>query len=502
MIAAAILAAPLLLAAPNGAWASSPAGASTAARSDTGRAAGPPVRNNELLVRLRATGELQRIRVAPHHDALAVARQLRRHPELFSSVGANLIATASSAAPATASQTAPTTPTATTPEVTVPPSATVSPPSGLKGWIPNDQIGGIGWTSLQWNFVGRFGVDAPEAWQLLRRRSLSTSGGQGVRIAVIDSGVAYRDRNAYRRSPDIDPARLLDGYDFVGQDRFPDDESGHGTHVASTIAAATDNAAGLAGLAYRADLIPIRVLDDQDAGDVLTIARGIRYAIRRKADLINLSVDFPVETAAADIPEVIDALADARRAGILIISSSGNDGAGSVAYPARAPSTLAVGATTARGCRSTFSNGGRELALVAPGGGADHPSEPKGRCQPGQPGPPIAQVTLMRPAETTNLGVPLDYVGTSMAAAHVTGIAALVLGSKILGPRPSPDLLAAYLVRSTRDLGPSGRDVHYGAGLINARTAVSKTGSSARLRGAKRAVATAARKHQRSLPIR
>lgn len=489
------------LGAPAGAVADQPG---TSSAGSSSRSTALPVRNNELLVRFRATGELQRIRVAAGREPLALARQLRRHPELFSSVGANLIATAAGA-PATASQeagTTPTTPESTTPGVNVPPSATVTPPAGLKGWLPNDQVGGVGWTSLQWNFVGRWGVSAPEAWQLLRRRSLATAGGRGVRVAVVDSGIAYRDRDQYRRSPDIDPARILDGYDFIGQDRFPDDESGHGTHVASTIAAATDNAAGLTGLAYRADLIPIRVLDDQDAGDVLTIARGIRYAIRRHADLINLSVDFPVETTAADIPEVIDALNAARRAGILVVSSSGNDGTGSIAYPARAPSALAVGATTARGCRSTFSNGGRELALVAPGGGADHSSEPRGRCQPGQPGPPIAQVTLMRPAETTNLGVPLDYVGTSMAAAHVTGIAALVLGSRILGRHPSPELLAAYLVRSTRDLGPTGRDVHYGAGLINARTAVSRTGSSARLRGAKRAVATAARKHQRSLPIR
>jgi serine protease len=494
------------LATPACALASSPVGqaAVTSSPSSVHRSGSPatlPVRNNELLVRFRATGALQRIRVAPGRDPVAIARELRSHPELFSSVGANLIATAAGT-PATASQDPATTPSGTTPGVTVPPSATVAPPAGLKGWLPNDQVGGVGWTSLQWNFVGRWGVSAPEAWQILRRRSLANAGGRGVRVAVVDSGIAYRDRDQYRRSPDLDPARILDGYDFIGQDRFPDDESGHGTHVASTIAGATDNAAGLTGLAYRADLIPIRVLDDQDAGDVLTIARGIRYAIRRNADLINLSVDFPVETTAADIPEVIDALNAARRAGILVISSSGNDGTGSIAYPARAASALAVGATTARGCRSTFSNGGRELALVAPGGGADHTSEPRGRCQPGQPGPPIAQVTLMRPSETTNLGVPLDYVGTSMAAAHVTGIAALVLGSGVVGRHPSPELLAAYLVRSTRDLGPAGRDVHYGAGLINARTAVSRTGAASRLRGAKRAVATAARKHQRSLPIR
>lgn len=307
---------------------------------------------------------------------------------------------------------------------------------------------------------------------------------------------------AFRRSPDIDPRRIVAGYDFVDQDRFPDDESGHGTHVSSTIAAATDNATGLTGLAYRSEILPIRVLDDRDSGDVLAIARGIRYAIRRDADLINLSVDFPVTTTAADIPEVIDAVDDARRAGILVIASSGNDGTSRIAYPARAASVLAVGATTARGCRSAFSNAGEELALVGPGGGTDHPGEKKGRCAPGQPGPPIAQVTLMRPGATTDLGVPLDYFGTSMAAAHVTGVAALVLGSRIIGRHPSPELLAAYLVRATRDLGPSGRDRDYGAGLIDAREAVSRTGSGARVRGAKRAVATAARKHRRALPIR
>jgi serine protease len=461
------------------------------------------VRNRELLVRFRATSALQRITVAPGHDPVALARTLRRRTDLFTSVGANLIATASATTTpvGSADQVAATTQ-ATTPEVTVPASAAVTPPTGLTGWLPNDQVGGLGWTSLQWNFVGRWGVNAPRAWDTLRRRTPTTAGGAGVRVAVVDSGIAYRDREPFRRSPDIDAARLLPGYDFVDHDRFPDDESGHGTHVASTIAAATDNGTGLTGLAYRAELVPIRVLDDHDAGDVLAIARGIRYAIRRHVDLINLSVDFPVETTAADIPEVIDALTAARRAGILVVSSSGNDGTGAIAYPARAAVAFAVGATTARGCRSTFSNGGAELALVAPGGGTDHYGEQRGRCEPGQPGPPIAQITLMHPGETTNLGVPLDYVGTSMAAAHVTGVAALVLGSGILGRHPTPDLLAAYLVRSTRDLGPTGRDSHYGAGLLDAQQAVSRVGATARVRGARRAVATAARKRQQSLPIR
>ncbi len=470
----------------------------------------PAVRNHELLVRFRATGHLQRIRVGADQDPVALARALRRHRNLFRSVGANLLATAAQdpAATATPAPTSPTpaptttTPQPTTPTITVPASAAIAPPRGLSGWIPNDHVGDLPWTSLQWNFVGRWGVHAPEAWQTLRRRSLTTAGGSGVTVAVVDSGIAYRDRDQYRKSPDVDLARLLPGYDYVDQDRFPDDASGHGTHVAATIAAATDDDSGLTGLAYRAKILPIRVLDDQDSGDVLAIARGIRYAIRRHVDLINLSVDFPLSVTAEDVPEVIDAVNAARRAGILVIASSGNDGSGVIAYPARAPAVLAVGATTARGCRSTFSNAGPELALVAPGGGKDHYGERGGTCTPGQPGPPIAQITLMKPGQTTNLGIPLDFRGTSMAAAHVTGVAALVLGSRILGRHPSPDLLAAYLVRSTRDLGPAGRDDHYGAGLIDAEAAVSRTGAAARLRGARRAVATAARKHPDALPIR
>lgn len=469
------------------------------------------VRDRQLLVRPRG-GALQRITVKAGLDPVEIARRLRTRPDLFDSAGANLIARAAggatlapASAPASAAQA--TTPVATTPPGTTPvvppqPAAGAdTPAAGLKGFVPNDHIDDVPWTALQWNFVGPWGVRASQAWAELRDRGASAEGGRGVRVAVIDSGIAYRSRAGYVPSPDLPAGRILQGYDFVDEDRYPDDLSGHGTHVSSTIAGATNNDAGLTGLAYEAEILPIRVLDEDDEGDVVAIARGIRYAARRGVDIINLSVDFPVSATAADIPEVMDAIDLARKRGILVIASSGNDGTGEVALPARSSSVLAVGATTARGCRSTFSNSGAALDLVAPGGGTDHRSERDARCRPGEVGPPIAQVTLLRAGDPSVLGVPLDYVGTSMAAAHVTGIAALVRSSRVLGKDPSPDLLAAYLVRSTRDLGRRGRDDRYGAGLLDASSAVNRRTGKAAVRGAKRAAARASRAGT-ALPVR
>ncbi len=472
------------------------------------------VRNHELLVRPRG-GRLQRIALKNGVDPLEVAAKLRARPDLIASAGANLIATAAgtragaggdeqpaSVVGAAAQATTPSTTPGLAPVDPPVPSDDIPPaPPGLSGWIPNDHIGDVLWSSLQWNFVGEWGVGATEAWEELRTRKAGNVAGRGVKVAIVDSGIAYRTRGEYVQSPDLPTDRILKGYDFVDEDRYPDDLSGHGTHVASLIAGATDNDAGLAGLAYNASILPIRVLDESDEGDVVAIARGIRYAIRHHADLINLSVDFPVSATAADIPEVMAAIEYARRKGVLVVASTGNDGIGEVALPARSSSVLAVGATTVHGCRSTFSNAGAAIDLVAPGGGTDHRSETTGRCRPGEAGPPIAQVTLLRAGDPSRLGVPLDYVGTSMAAAHVTAIAALVRSSEVLGKDPSPDLLAAYLVRSTRDLGRSGHDERYGAGLIDARAAVNRRTAKAAVRGAKRAVANANRKTT-ALPVR
>lgn len=471
-----------------------PAPTSSAAATETVRP-GVEARPRELLVHPRG-GELQRVVLRQGVDPQSVADALNARPDLFVSASPNLVARAAGSRGRAAQE---------SPPVVTP---TISPemgtdPATIRGWIPDDAIDTLPWTSVQWNFVGRFGVNAPQAWQQLRARSLAKSGGKRVKIAVVDSGIAYRTTGPYRQSPDLPRTRILQGYDFVDEDRYPDDRSGHGTHVASTIAAATGNGAGLTGLAYDADIIPVRVLDESDEGDTLAIARGIKYAVRRGADIINLSADFPASVRASEIPEVMAAVEEAHRRNVLVVSSSGNDGTGQVSLPARSPAVLAVGATTAHGCRAVFSNAGSALDLVAPGGGADHASDPAPRCRPNEAGLPVAQVTLLRAGDPSTLGVPLDYVGTSMAAAHVTGIAALVRGSGLLGANPSADLLAAYLVRSTRDLGRAGRDDRFGAGLIDA--ALATNGAHARgsaARGARRAVAKAARVRGGGLPTR
>ena len=93
-------------------------------------------------------------------------------------------------------------------------------------------------------------------------------------MAVLDSGVAYENRGRYRRAPDFRRITFVKGYDFVGRDRHPNDVFGHGTHVAGTIAQATNNRLGTAGIAYRARIMPLRVLDWKGSGDSVAIARG------------------------------------------------------------------------------------------------------------------------------------------------------------------------------------------------------------------------------------
>ena len=348
------------------------------------------------------------------------------------------------------------------------------------GWIPNDVGNGSrpgGWQQLQWNFDGPFGVNAPEAWSNVAADG--AAGGRGVVVAVLDTGVAYANRGPFLRSPDFSPYEFVQGYDFVGRDPYPNDRNGHGTFVAGTIAEATNNHRGLTGLAFAARIMPVRVLDTEGEGEASTIAEGVRFAVNHGARVINLSLEFSPGITASDIPELIEALRYAHRRNVLVIAAAGNEGHAAIAYPARAPDVIAVGATTEHGCLAEYSNDGAGLTLVAPGGGPDAslPGDPN--CHPEQPhGRDIYQETFAG-SSVRRFGLPSGYEGTSMAAPHVAATAALVIASGVLGRKPTPAEITARLRATARKLGGGGDERLYGAGLVDAGAATAPGGPGA-----------------------
>ncbi len=346
--------------------------------------------------------------------------------------------------------------------------------------IPNDPGAGStpgDWQQLQWNFAGAFGVNAPEAWANVAADG--APGGRGVTVAVLDTGVAYASHGPFRRSPDFSRFGFVHGFDFIARNRHPVDHNGHGTFVAGTIAEATNNRYGLTGLAFDARIMPVRVLDAGGEGEASTIATGVRFAVRHGARIINLSLEFSPSVTASDIPELIEALRFARRRGVLVVAAAGNEAHSAIAYPARAPDVVAVGATTEHGCLADYSNDGSKLTLVAPGGGADAnlPGDPN--CHPEQPaGGDIFQVTFSG-SSPSRFGLPSGYEGTSMAAPHVSAIAALVIASGVIGRHPTPGQVITRLRATARKLGGGGDEALYGAGLVDAAAATSPGGPGA-----------------------
>ncbi len=354
-------------------------------------------------------------------------------------------------------------------------SAAVSgaaPQARASAFVPDDPGRGVipgGWQEEQWNFTGPYGVNALGAWRHLI--AARRPGGAGVVVAVVDSGVAYRNRPPYRRSPDLQGFRFVRGHDFVEEDSFPDDESGHGTHVASTIAEATDNGIGLTGLAYGVRIMPVRVLDRADEGSPPQIARGIRWAAAHGAEVINVSIEFSEQTRSSDVRDVIAAIAFAHRQGAVVVAAAGNTGSERVVLPARARHAIAVGSTTEHGCLSDFSNVGRGLDLVAPGGGGDAELADDPRCDPADDTlRDIFQVTFGGD-DRRRFAISDRFEGTSMAAPHVSAVAALVIASGVIGRDPTPAAVEARLEATARDLGAPGVDRRYGAGLLDAETA-------------------------------
>jgi serine protease len=318
------------------------------------------------------------------------------------------------------------------------------------------------------------GVDAPRAWDNLI--AAGRPGGRGVKIAVLDSGVSYDG------SPDLSSIRFARGYDYcartgrgevacAGEDRRPEDDYGHGTHVASTIAETTNNAKGLTGLAYGATIIPVKVLNRYGEGDEDTIAAGLRFAADQGAQVINLSFEFgSAVTTSLQIPRIAAAVRYARGKGALIVAAAGNISFSRISYPAHLPGVVSVGAVTEHGCLAAYSNTGAGLDLVAPGGGEDAERIGEPACRPGdRAGRSILQLAFTRRNRTFRY--PRSYFGTSMAAPHVSATAALVIASGVLGAQPSAAAVEQRLKATARDLGAPGRDDQYGAGMLDAGAA-------------------------------
>jgi subtilisin family serine protease len=190
-------------------------------------------------------------------------------------------------------------------------------------------------------------VGLPEAWTAVPE-------GRTVIVAVIDSGICVNH-------PDL-VGRVLPGYDFVQSDNDPSDVFGHGCSVAGVIAANSNNAEGIAGIAPNVQIMPLRVLDETGIGNYSSIAAAIIYAADNDADIINLSLAGPTYSQI-----MADAVAYAISRGVVIIAAAGNQGRERAYYPAAFPSVIAVGSIDPDLQRSAFSNYGAEIDIWAPG---------------------------------------------------------------------------------------------------------------------------------------
>ena len=345
------------------------------------------------------------------------------------------------------------------------------------GFFPNDpgraRHSG-GWEKMQWNLLAADGINVPQAWATLLGEH--RGGGRGVTIAVLDTGVAYRNWQRFRKSPDFGRTHFVHPYDFVARNSYPLDRNGHGTFVASVIAESTNNKVGLTGIAYGASIMPIRVLNASGEGDETTIARGIRYAVKHGAQVINLSLEFlPSQVSSAgEIPQIVSAIGYARRHGVTVVGAAGNDQTDQIAYPARAPGVISVGATTRDRCLADYSNGGPRLDLVAPGGGDDAILQSDPDCHSNRNLPSIFQLTLTDAPHWGRFGYPGYYIGTSMSSPEVAATVALVIASRIIGRHPSPDRILARLEETATPLPATGPEPNptYGYGLVNAGAAL------------------------------
>lgn len=289
-------------------------------------------------------------------------------------------------------------------------------------------------------------IGLPAAWKLGQ--------GEGVIVAVIDTGVS--------RVPDLADTKFVPGYNFIADNEDASDDHGHGTHVAGTIAQSTHNNLGVSGVAFKASIMPLKVLSARGSGSMAGIAQAIRFAADHGAQVINMSLGGPMPVGA-----IGSAVKYARDKGVTVIAAAGNDGRGKVSYPARYPGVVAVAATQFDGSTTFYSNWGPQIDIAAPGGNT--------RVDQNGDGKPdgVLQNTIV-PGNITQNDY-LWFMGTSMAAPHAAGVAALIVGAGVTKPDAVERMLIETARKPAAKSDTAGRvDDHYGAGTIDALAALKK----------------------------
>ncbi len=264
-----------------------------------------------------------------------------------------------------------------------------------------------------------------------------TSKAKQVTVAVVDTGVKSSH-------PDL-KGNVLSGADLVDPGTSANDTNGHGTHVAGIIAAVHDNQRGIAGLAPKAKILPVRVLGRDGTGSSSDVAKGIVHATKNGAKVINLSLEGNRESTA-----IRTAIADAIKKNVLVVAAAGNGGCGLLGgravYPAAYPGVVGVGAATRSLGRASFSSCGSHVDVLAPGDGIVS--------------------TVIRDSVGIGCSRSADYCalsGTSMAAPYAAAAGALAISRRGW----SQATVAQKLESTAQDLGARGKDRSTGSGFIN-----------------------------------
>lgn len=277
--------------------------------------------------------------------------------------------------------------------------------------------------SVNWNVTR---VNATRVWS-------GGNLGAGVKVAIIDTGIDYAHS-------DLSP-NYKGGYNFVARTADPLDDHGHGTHVAGIIGAAA-NGSGVEGVAPKASLYALKVLDKNGSGTYSNVIKALQWAVSHKMQLASMSLG-----SATNSKALHEACTAAYKAGVLLVAAAGNSGTPdgrrtTIEYPAAFGAVIAVGAVDSRSVRPYWSSTGAKLELAAPG----------------------VEISSDR------LGGGLTVMsGTSMACPHVSGVAALIMASGVTAPAA----VRRRLNSAAGDLGVTGRDSLYGYGLADAYEAVS-----------------------------